>query len=57
MEKVRLSHKWMSDETNLFYEILAGPVNNFIETLERGGRCKESAGKYLIPLLPNLKKF
>ena len=37
MEKMRSSHKWMSDETNLFNEILASPVNNFMETLERGG--------------------
>ena len=25
-----------SDETNLFSEILAYPVNNFMETLEKG---------------------
>ena len=36
MEKDRASHKWTFDETNLFWEILADPVNNFMETLERG---------------------
>ena len=35
MEKKRSSHKF-SDETNLFYEILADPANNFMERLERG---------------------
>ena len=34
MEKERLSDKWTSDKTNLFCEILADPVNNFMETLE-----------------------
>ena len=34
------SHKWDSDETDLFCEILADPVNNFMENLkrERGAR-------------------
>ena len=36
MEKVRPSHKWTSDETNLFCKILADLVNNFKENLERG---------------------
>ena len=33
MEKERPSHNWISDETNIFCEILADPVNNFVETL------------------------
>ena len=36
MEKKRPSHKWASDETNLFCKIVADPVNNFLKTLERG---------------------
>ena len=32
MEKERPSHKTTSDETNLFCEILADPVNNFMGT-------------------------
>ena len=35
MEKEHPSYKWASDETNLFCEILAEPVNNFMGTLER----------------------
>ena len=35
IEKERPSQEWTSDETNLFCEILADPVNNFMETLER----------------------
>ena len=42
MEKKRTSHKWTSDETNLFCEI----------ALKR-----HSAVKYLMPLLLNLKKI
>ena len=57
MEKERPSHKWTSDETNLFCEILADPVKNFMETLERGALKRYSAVKYLIPLLLNLKKM
>ena len=48
MEKERQSHKWASDKTNLFCEILADPVNNFMETLERGTK-KHSPNNYLIP--------
>ena len=44
------------DETILFCEILADPVNNFMETLERGALKKHSAANYLIPLLLSLKK-
>ena len=33
MEKERPSHNWISDETNIFCEILADPVNSFVETL------------------------
>ena len=32
-EKEGSSHNWISDETNIFCEILADPVNNFMETL------------------------
>ena len=32
MEKEWPSHKRTSDETNLFCEILADPMNNFMET-------------------------
>ena len=35
MEKKQSSRKWTSDETNLFWEILANPVSNFMETLEK----------------------
>ena len=38
MEKERTSRKWTSHETNLFCEILADPVNNFMETLQRGAK-------------------
>ena len=31
-EKEGSSHNWISDETNIFCEILADPVNNFMET-------------------------
>ena len=57
MEKERPSHKWTSDETNLSCEILADPVKNVMETLERGTLKRHSAVKYLIPLLLNLKKM
>ena len=33
MEKERTSHKWTSDVTNLFCEILADLVNDFMKTL------------------------
>ena len=33
MEKEWTSYKWTSDETNLFCEILADLLNNFMETL------------------------
>ena len=33
MKKEQKSHKWTSDDTNLFCEILADLVNNFTETL------------------------
>ena len=35
MGKQRPSHKWTSDETNFFCEILADPVNNSMKTLGR----------------------
>ena len=47
---------WASDETNLFCEILADPVKNFMENLEREALKKHSAVNYLITLLQNLKK-
>ena len=50
-----LSRKWTSDVTNLFFEILADPVNNFMETSEKRAFKKHPAKKYLIPLLLNLK--
>ena len=56
MEKERPSHKQTSDETNFFCEVLADPVDNFMDTLERGALKKHSAVNYLIPLLLNLKK-
>ena len=57
MDKERPSHQWTSDETNLFCEILADLVNNFMETLKRGTLKRHSVVKYLIPLLLNLKKI
>ena len=56
MEKERPSHKLTSDETNFFCEVLADPVDNFMETLERGALKKHSAVNYLIPLSLILKK-
>ena len=56
MEKKRPSHKWTSDETNLFSQILADPENNFMVTLKKSAFKKHPIVKYLIPLLPNLKK-
>ena len=47
---------WASDETNLFCEILADPVKNFMENLEREALKKYSAVNYLITLLQYLKK-
>ena len=35
METERTPRKWTSDETNLFCEILAYPVNSFMETSEK----------------------
>ena len=55
MKKERPSHNWTSDEKNLFCEILADPVNKFMETIGRWALKKQSAGKYLIPLLLKLK--
>ena len=57
MEKERPFHKWTFHETNLFCEILADLVNNFMETLKRGTLKRHSVVKYLIPLLLNLKKI
>ena len=57
MEKERTSRKWTSHEKNLFCEILADLVNNFMETLQRGALKRHSAVKCLIPLLLNLKKI
>ena len=57
MGKERPSHKWTSDETNLFSEILADRSKYFMETLERGTLKMHSAVKYLIPLLLNSKKM
>ena len=57
MEKERASHKWTSNETNLSCEILADPVKNVMENLERRALKRHSAAKYLIPLLLNLKKM
>ena len=57
MEKERPSHKWTCDETNLICDILTDPVNNFMETLQRGALKRHSAVKYLTPLLLNLKKM
>ena len=48
MEKEQPSQKWTSDETNIFCEILADPVSNFMETLERGALKRHSAVKCLI---------
>ena len=36
------SHKWDSDETDLFCEILADPVNNFMANLKREREVLES---------------
>ena len=48
--------KWKSDETNLFCEILADPVSNFMETLEKRSLKKLLQIKYLIPLLEKNSK-
>ena len=56
MEKEQPSPKWTSDDTILFNEILADPVNNFMETREKRGLKKRLHMKYLIPSLLNLKK-
>ena len=40
--KENSQRKWTSDETNLFCEILADPVNNFMQTLERKALKKAS---------------
>ena len=56
MKKEQSSHKWTSDETNLFYENLADPMNSFVETLEKRALENYLYIKYLIPLLLNLKK-
>ena len=40
MEKEQPSPKWTSDDTILFNEILADPVNNFMETREKRGLKK-----------------
>ena len=42
MEKEQLPRKWTSDKTNLFCEILADPVNNFKEMLEKRELKKSS---------------
>ena len=42
MEKEQLPRKWTSDKTNLFCEILADPVNNFKEMLEKRALKKSS---------------
>ena len=57
MEKEWPCHKWTSDGTNHFCEILADPAKYFMETLERGALKRHSAEKYLISLLLNLKKM
>ena len=56
MEKQQPSPKWTSDDTILFNEILADPVNNFMETREKRGLKKRLHMKQLIPSLLNLKK-
>ena len=48
MEKERPCHKWTSDGTNHFCEILADPVKYSMETLERGALKRHSAETYLI---------
>ena len=42
MEKERPSHKQTSDETNFFCEVLADPVDNFMDTLERERGAKKA---------------
>ena len=56
MEKEPPSHKWTSNETNLFCNILPDPVKNFYVNYRERGAKKYSAVKYLIPLLLNLQK-
>ena len=55
MEKQQPSRKQTSDETNLFCEILADPVNNFMETLEKRALKNDLHVKYVTPSLLNLK--
>ena len=57
------SHKWDSDETDLFCEILADPVNNFMANLKREReRCQKAFNSELFDSiiaefkLQNLKK-
>ena len=54
MEKEQPSRNWTTNETNFFSEILADPVNNSMETLERDALKKHSAVNYLIHLFLNL---
>ena len=42
------SHKWDSDETDLFCEILADPVNNFMENLKSEREVLESIQQWII---------
>ena len=56
MKKEQPSHKWTSDETNLFCEILADLANNFMETFIERGAKKAFSSEVFDSLLLNLKK-
>ena len=55
METERTPRKWTSDETNLFCEILADPVNSFMETSEKRV-FKNKSNKVFDFIITELKK-
>ena len=55
METEWTPRKWTSDETNLFCEILADPVNSFMETSEKRV-FKNKSNKVFDFIITELKK-
>ena len=55
MEKEQPS-LWTSDETNFFCEILANPINNFMETLENMTLKKSSLRKVFVSIITEFKE-
>ena len=56
MKKEQPSHKWTSDETNLFCEILADLVNNFMETFIERGTKKSSSSEVFDSIIAEFKE-